>query len=408
MPALLRQALSRTETQPLTTPPIVGEAGQRNLIKSLGARSMSGTESSASISESVAVDNLRGTGRDELVRRLRDVLDMAGQADGGLESANLRGTAVDRAAATVDKLIDGKVNEMDMDERMTLEALVRLNDRPSFRVNNDNIDPQDPLFGEWGGFLIGLVQLPQLIQSVGRIDINGAHAGTGFVVAPGLVMTNRHVLEAIADRIAGPSGERWLFGSGQATIDFSDTADGSRQFRIDSVVATGANAINSVVNFKNLDMALLQVDTAGTSAFPAAIDPVESPIVRGEMFTIGYPARPGTSSMIDPETGQFSIEISKRIGAIFNADFGRKYVSPGAIETPIGQLSGDSRDWVFAHDATTFGGNSGSCIVQIGSQVSAMGLHFAGATLTANYGHGLSAIKAARPELFDGLNINWI
>ena len=38
---------------------------------------------------------------------------------------------------------------------------------------------------------------------------------------------------------------------------------------------------------------------------------------KSDMFTIGYPARPSTSSMIDPVTKQFSLDVSKRLGQIF-------------------------------------------------------------------------------------------
>ncbi len=98
--------------------------------------------------------------------------------------------------------------------------------------------------------------------------------------------------------------------------------------------------------------------------------------------------------MFDPATGEFSADISKRLAQIFNFQYGRKYISPGMIEVTPGTLDGDPKGWVFAHDATTLGGNSGSAVLGLGAQPNVIGLHFGGAPLTANYAHTLAKVKA--------------
>ncbi|MHC2788886.1 hypothetical protein ACVMBZ_008137, partial [Bradyrhizobium liaoningense] len=129
---------------------------------------------------------------------------------------------------------------------------------------------------------------------------------------------------------------------------------------------------------------------------------------KGDMFTVGFPARPSTSSMIDPATGTFSIEVAKRITQIFNVKYGRKYLSPGVVDRPA-DVTGDIRRWVFTHDATTLGGNSGSAAIRIMDPFGVCGLHFGGATLTANYAHAVAAVKrsGAIPRLADPL-IRWL
>jgi hypothetical protein len=115
---------------------------------------------------------------------------------------------------------------------------------------------------------------------------------------------------------------------------------------------------------------------------------------KGDMFTIGFPARPSTSSMIDPATGTFSVEVAKRLTEIFNVKYGKKYLSPGTVDQPTG-VSGDLRSWVFTRDATTLGGNSGSAAIRLMDPLGVSGLHFGGATLTANYAHSVAAVKAS-------------
>jgi serine protease len=128
-----------------------------------------------------------------------------------------------------------------------------------------------------------------------------------------------------------------------------------------------------------------------------------------ELFVIGYPARPGTSAMKDPVTGQFSTEVAKRLGEIFNVQYGRKYLSPGLMEKTVGTVPGDSKGWIFSHDATTLGGNSGSCVVGLEYPLGVIGLHFGGATLTANYAHALPQIKASNTlGPLSGGGVRWL
>ena len=299
-----------------------------------------------------------------------------------------------RAREVIRRAGEDRLDDLDIAGRVTLEALVRLNDRPAYRVTAaGSIADDDPLFGEWGGFLSLLVDLAEWTKSVGRINLDGTHIGTGFLIAGDRVMTNRHVLEALADEVTGPAGSSWQFGRGRVTIDFSETADGSRSVDLVGVAQAGPDPIRSMENLAHLDMAVLKV-AAGAQGLPRALPLARQIDTSAVMLVIGYPARPGTSALVDPATGRVSQEIANRLRAIFGTDYGRKYASPGHILDGPGAVPTDAQQWATTHDCTTLGGNSGSVVVQFTNQPAVAGLHFSGAPLTANKAHVLGRVDA--------------
>ncbi len=422
-PAVLRTAMGQGADAPAMRPPVVSAPARREFIRSLGARGMGGTESSATTTLEMAQSNLRGQGLEELQQLAAETFKKFDTEGGSLEGVAARQSVLESITPIVQRLLGEGELALPVEQRATLEALVRMKGRPSLRVVGGTIDANrivggtidmnDPLFGEWGGSLITQPELPGMTGAVGRIDGDGAHIGTGFVIGKNVVMTNRHVLEAIAEQVSNSSGSKWVFSFNQVTIDFSDAADGSARFLVKSVLACGPDPIEGKVRFPRLDMALLEVESANS-----ALLPLPKPIKliksgpelaqKGDMFTIGFPARPSTSSMIDPATGTFSIEVSKRLAEIFGVKFGKKYISPGVVDQPSG-VAGDIRKWVFTHDATTLGGNSGSPAIRIMDPFGAAGLHFGGGTLSANYAHSLAAVKASGviPEL-EAEGIVWL
>jgi serine protease len=413
VPAVLRAAIAQASDTPAMRPPVVAEARRSDAIRNLAARGRSGNESSARMTVEQARKSLQNGGIDSLQQLVADAFAKLNAEGGNLEGVARRQTVQENMERVVRSVINDGELSLGINERVTLEALVKLTDRPALRVVNGTLDPADPLFGEWGGSLIGLAEMPDLTNAVGRVDGDGEHIGTGFLIGTGTIMTNRHVLEAIAEQVSGPTGAQWVFSVGEATIDFSETADGSARFRIKSIIAAGAQPIEGKVRLDHLDMALLEVETTNAAGLKlpkpmSLIDSRPELKTKGDMFAIGFPARPGTSSMIDPKTGAFSIEVSKRLAQIFNLKFGRKYLSPGAVDQPI-DVTDDTQHWVFTHDATTLGGNSGSAVIRVMAPLGVAGLHFGGATLTANFAHSLAAVKASGklPTLKDP-SINWL
>jgi serine protease len=405
-PEELRRLIEKDASEPLVQPPSTGPENAVKALPIIAKEPGPGTEAVATITFEAARRNLENGGLQRTLETADKVFSSLNQREGNLdaEAADLRRKVMTNAERVAREVVAaGPGVRLSEDDQVTLEAIVELTNRPALRVRDGTIDVNDPLFGEWGGTMLVIGDaLKEVTRSVGRIDIGGQHAGTGFVIAPGLVMTNRHVLEALADEVTGADGKsQWLFSLGPATINFDDDAAGSaKRFAIKSVAAAGRTPTFGRVDFANLDMAILEVETsnaAGTK-LPKPVklhaDAAQAGS-SGDLFLVGYPARPSTKSLIDPVTGQVRQDVAQRIGKIFGLAFSVKYVSPGEIDNPVGTLATDQRKWIFAHDATSLGGNSGSCAFKLADPLAVAGLHFAGGTLRANFAHGLAAVKSS-------------
>ena len=284
-----------------------------------------------------------------------------------------------------------------------------LTERPalpvSLRTTPDNrdvqtLDTSDPELGRFAG-LIELAR-PDLeagpLAAVGRIDGAGIHLGTGFVVGPGLVMTNRHVLEEFASPLPrAEAPDRWQIVR-EATIDFSPSGfDPATRFRIGDIAFAGPAPISRLpISFDKLDLALLRVETTNAlgAALPAAIPVVRAAGWSGQgqnLYVVGFPAPP--SYVPRDEQGRLRHDVIERLREIFGLKYRQKYFSPGMI------LPNGGHRWVFDHDATTLGGNSGSLTGRLGGSLEAVGLHFAGDWLRANHAHDLGAVVEAEAGL---------
>ena len=315
----------------------------------------------------------------------------------------------------LEKLQSGKlVVSSDIRGNTALEALVRMQGRPVIRLDETPIDIDDPGVEEWVGKL-AMVQfdLPRLALSIGRIDADNRHQGTGFVVGPGLVMTNRHVIEGFAAPLPSANRpERWLLER-HATINFSPQGnDLTQQFVIKDVLFTGPDKImgDPGINHDELDLALVAVEKTNATGteLPAALGMGQSAhqsALNKIVFLIGYPAAP--ASFPKDENGRFRRDVVERIRQLFGMDFGRCYLSPGLVELPVSQFTHGIRPISFTHDATSLGGSSGSCLLSFGSAMDVVGLHYGGDWLRANFAHDLAHVSKELirlPALFDRIS----
>lgn len=388
LPAEVR---ARIEQDSGFQPPVgIQNTAHRTFARHLAAGAPGTTESSRSLTENAAIDRLRNGQSDEVVNRASAMLTaLEGR---GIGDRNAQANVMQEARAVISAVGEGRADDLNVSQRVALEALVRLTDRPAYRVINGSIDYNDPLYGEWGGFLGALIDLPSWTRSVGRINLDGTHIGTGFVMGGGRIMTNRHVLEACADEIIGPGGQNWQLERGAVTIDFSDSGDGSQSYSIGGVEMAGPNPINGLENLRNLDAAILNL-VEDVSNLPPPLPFAKNLDTGADMVVIGFPARPGTSAIVDPKTGIPSHEIANRLKEIFGTDYGRKYVAPGAVLDAPGDVAGDIKEWILSHDCTTLGGSSGSVVIQFNAQPAVAGLHFSGAPMTANKAHALGQVN---------------
>ncbi|MET0143647.1 MAG: S8 family serine peptidase [Ilumatobacteraceae bacterium] len=285
-----------------------------------------------------------------------------------------------------------------------LEALVQLQGRPAVRLGDDGVDPADPDLGVWQGAIVLHPTFALLQRSVGRINTgSGSHIGTGFVVGDGLVMTNRHVVESLAfptPSRSNPSG--WVL-NGAPVVNFSPSGtDADRSFRIVGIAFTGPDPIEGRIDLAHLDLAVVRVEqtNAHGSTLPAALelaDPAVAVDAAAKLFVVGYPALP--SVLPSDEAGRTRMDVVQRLREIYGMEYGIRYLSPGLVLTPAGQLPASPEHWVFTHDATSLGGNSGSCVLSFDHELNVAGLHFAGDWLRANYAHALDIVRAAIPGL---------
>ena len=205
-------------------------------------------------------------------------------------------------------------------------------------------------------------RLASVIPSIGRVDLRNHRfdwIGTGWVVAPGVAVTNRHVAETFA-------------AIGKRDFPFR-LADGGRQVRAsldwrreyqrpdESVVVV--QEVLWIEPDEGPDVALLRIGATDDQG-----NPTPSPIplmtqaevdasVGAWVAVIGYPARSPYNDLADQQR-------------IFDGVYNVKRLAPGTVMS----VSPDGR---FTHDATTLGGNSGSVVVDLAGGKAA-GLHFGG------------------------------
>lgn len=293
-------------------------------------------------------------------------------------------------------------------ERAGLEAVVLTDGtRPSLTVTRGFVDLANPEIGDWdqpfghfGDAMKGVV------AAVGRVNIptGVGFAGTCFAIGPDLVVTNRHVLEEFARQ--GEDGSWTLLHPDATTIDFvaEANAESSTANKVLSVAFAGPDPINRQINFAHLDLAVLRVDPG--EGLPAAVKLESDPDAVGEsrnLYLVGFPARPQTH--YGEGTPRPGYETSEVMASVFQWKFGVKKLAPGRVDKAPGDLVGDAKQWVFSHDASTLGGNSGSAVVDLsidGSRI--IGLHFGGLARKQNWSHAVARVQ----EFRQAINLSWV
>jgi len=299
------------------------------------------------------------------------------------------------------------------DEAAALEALIIPDgSRPSFLLYDGQIKADHPFLGIWKDEMVCFGHtLRKLAAAVGRIQVpNGGphnYSGTGTLVGEKLVLTNLHVVNHARNELGVgmcPQGDGLLNVFGDWVIDFvgeSGTAT-CNQWRIKQVrVPKGAGEI-----FAGLDAAVLCIEPYNEQKTADLPTPVKlsadidyaTGSASPSFATIGFPGWPKTTG---PKA--VTVDWDFVIKKLFNERFGLKRVAPGKVLHPIGSVAESGH--VLTHDATTFGGASGSLLFAWKNDDSpAFALHFAGATLTANYAVSLHKVADALRAI--GLDIH--
>lgn len=395
-------ARQATRTAKIAQPRTRSFSAPPELIQLVARPKAQGLESAGNFTLEAARTHLKEGGIRETLDAAQERLNAIAARDPDTDAAtlHLHQELLTQGEAALNRIVREGVARVAGPDRVALEALVSLTDRPAIRVEDGDIDVNHPELGPWrGAYAMARDEIVEVFKAVGRIDADGEHIGTGFVVDDGIVMTNRHVVEAFAapvPRRTEPTG--WVIETSNAVIDFSDAGTGGKTaFRIKSVIAAGPQPITDLpVDFAKLDMALLEVETINAAgerlpqrhSLAKGADVVKR---RRQIFTVGYPAKPQTLPT-DP-AGAIRMDVVARLRAIFRMKYGVKYFSPGVVSTVLGGVADDPKSWVFNHDCTTLAGNSGSVAVDIEGPISVVGLHFAGDWLRANHAHALAAVR---------------
>ncbi len=317
--------------------------------------------------------------------RLRESL----QCDSGAEM--LKGLSVDqgrsKAEESLDVLVQGDTDRLAPDQVEALEAVVHLTLRPAIDIVNDRFD-QLPPHWSWLAEAETRARIERNIPSIGRIDLPGKafspFAGTGFVVGPNLIMTNRHVAMIFAER--GGDAQIRFKRNFTATINFLRESI-PRQNETEQILSVD----DVVMLHPYWDMALLKVKGLSDRQVPLKLSATHpDDLTSRDIVVIGYPQQ--------DERG--NIEEHNRI---FSGRYGVKRLLPGefgAFERTEGL---EEVVVALTHDASTLGGNSGSAVIHVATG-EVLGLHFAGEYLRTNYAVATNDLSQDKHVIDAGVN----
>ena len=290
---------------------------------------------------------------DERVGRLKSMLSQVAGPD-GLESlaidSSTRGPepfaestdpAREQAATAVRKLKTGAT--LTPDEAFALEAIVLPEKRPVVFIRNNVFDlvPME----EWAYLNNPEVhaRLEPLFPAIGRIELPTTpsipYGGTGFVVGPDLLMTNRHVARLFTDGL----GTHLTYHAGGSAVDFkredgTPPTDTSARVRVKDVVMI----------HPYWDMALLRLAGLPAAARPLKLS-VTAPeaLVGQDLVAVGYPARDYRNDF----------EVQDRV---FQHKYGVKRMQPGKAQRRERVASFENNVDAMTHDSSTLGGELGA------------------------------------------------
>jgi hypothetical protein len=304
--------------------------------------------------------------------------------DAVAEAGAIAALLVARARAAVDALQNGASDgSLDAADLVALESVLRTRGRPALRMEGVRIEPLDaelhPGCEMWRDMLgdheLDIAAAAGATGAVRVRDIGASREwvqGSAWLVAPDLVVTNRHVLfpprtPALARRRPGAATSAAFLGDFSLTIDFA----------FDHGMPRAGECIALDVPFVSeerdpVDVALIRI--VRPPSFEVCMDAL--PLRTGSagmsgLYVVGHPGRMAS--------------VPEEVSAVFGTPDERKRVSLGEA------MDGTGAD--LFHDASTIGGYSGGCVVGFGSR-SVIGLHYYGDSVRGNRAITSEALRA--------------
>lgn len=272
----------------------------------------------------------------------------------------------EQAAAALESLRAGEVP--DAAQLAALEAAIR-QFRPSLPIPPDNRVPGLPgtlpelraTFPRWDEFAAAA---QPLLASVGRLDqrvvdragrVTDYPVGTGFLVGPGRVLSNRHVLEQLSSGAMALAPGMALFRP---------------RYEYGAMPAEPAWSVRGVIAVSaEVDLALLAVEAPDDRP---ALSLIDAPAEVGEpVAVLGFPARDTARNPL--------------FGDALISRYEVKNLAPGEL------LSLDDRQ--LSHDCSTTGGCSGAPVLRV-SDARLLGVHASGQFLWRNEGVAAPAVAS--------------
>jgi endonuclease G, mitochondrial len=283
----------------------------------------------------------------------------------------------------VKRSVEGAAAGLESNIAPPYEAIIRKVGRPVLFIQDRKI--QEPVLDLWKDRLQpARAGLEKVLASVGRIELRGhpryPWAGTGWLVAPRVVVTNRHVAEIFGREAGGGKFQFKLDPVGKkirAAIDFYQEYDRSAEseFQVQEILHIEQEGDGRP------DMAFLRVgprdqdDNELPTPVPLSKQEAKADQVVG---AIGYAAWDGQRN----DEGVMA--------QIFEGIYDVKRLHPGEVMSV--------REHYLNHDCSTLGGNSGSAVLDFASG-EAVALHYAGEYEQMNYAVKATTVVARMQEL---------
>jgi len=323
--------------------------------------------------------------RQEFIGRFGELAASLHNGAGGLEGLDGGLTTAD-AERAAESMQEGRWDS----QHPGLEAIIQRFARPVYLVQDGIANPPPDGFPD-SQEVDDLVRshqaaLSAAIVSTGRIDLRNHRldwVGTGWLVAPGTVVTNRHVAEEFSRADTGGFAFRRTFGGRavSATLDWRCEHDrtGESRFRVSEVLW---------IEPEGADVAFLRIAEAGELG--ETPPPVVELMSRAELDLVG----PGAWLAVVGHPGHDIRADAVDQLRIFDGLYDVKRLAPGQVTGVLG-------DELLFHDATTLGGNSGSVVADVVTG-KAIGLHFGGIASDRNIAVQAPHVAAV---LYDRLGI---
>ena len=241
------------------------------------------------------------------------------------------------------------------------QSIILTMNRPAFLIRNDHID--DSVSIVWKNRIDENYNIiSKTIPSVGRIEITGhpsrTWAGTGWLIkGTDIIVTNRHVAHYFASR----NGDSYTINKGPRNRRLGVNIDFKEEHEIHEELEFDILDILHIAKNHEPDIALLKVKSTNSQkkSLPEGLEIAFTDVAsEAQVFVVGYPAFDQSEEVMNSDFDFQNIADVKRL-------------APGEI------FSTGAGPYIYLHDCSTWGGNSGSPVIDF-STGKVVGIHYAG------------------------------